>query len=120
MNYKLLSSLWGFVIQEQSLLAIFRPEKNVQNTGYPVFYPLYPIMLALIVGQYIQHRYLKGRCKKTLTATVTSFAKYLPYYFPLPHPSPRNNIWLKQNPRLEKTVILELQTLCNKYFKLNT
>jgi uracil-DNA glycosylase len=30
-------------------------------------------------------------------------------YFPLPHPSPRNNIWLKKNPWFEKELVPELQ-----------
>ena len=30
----------------------------------------------------------------TLTETVRAFRAYLPDYFPLPHPSPRNGPWL--------------------------
>lgn len=72
------------------------------------------IQLTLLVGQYAQRYYLKERCKKNLTNTVATFSEYLPEYFPLPHPSPRNNIWLKRNPWFEKTVIPTLQTTCHK------
>lgn len=71
------------------------------------------IELTLLIGHYAQQHYLKKRCKKTLTATVASFNEYLPDYFPLPHPSPRNNIWLKRNPWFEQIVIPALQTAYN-------
>lgn len=55
------------------------------------------IELTLLIGSYAQSYYLEGRMKRTLTETVASFSEYLPEYFPLPHPSPRNNIWLRRN-----------------------
>ncbi|KAA5532539.1 uracil-DNA glycosylase family protein [Taibaiella lutea] len=53
--------------------------------------------LTLLIGQYAQNYYLKDRVKATLTETVRCFAEYLPEYLPLPHPSPRNNIWQAKN-----------------------
>jgi uracil-DNA glycosylase len=53
--------------------------------------------LFLLIGNYAQKYYLNGKEKKTLTETVMHFEEYLPRYFPLPHPSPRNNIWMKKN-----------------------
>lgn len=53
--------------------------------------------LVVLIGQYAQHHYLKDKVKSTLTQTVRSFKEYLPEYFPLPHPSPRNNIWQAKN-----------------------
>jgi len=55
------------------------------------------IELVLLIGQYAQNYYLKEKAKKTLTETVRTHAEYLPKYLPLPHPSPRNNIWQKKN-----------------------
>ena len=56
------------------------------------------IRLTLLVGKYAQHRYLhKGRANKTLTQTVADWKTYRPRYLPLPHPSPRNNIWMSKN-----------------------
>lgn len=53
--------------------------------------------LILLIGQYAQNYYLGDRAKNSLTETVQHFKKYLPQYFPLPHPSPRNNIWQAKN-----------------------
>lgn len=55
------------------------------------------VKLTLLIGQYAQKYYLKNMAKKNLTETVKNFHEYMPEYFPLPHPSPRNNIWLKKN-----------------------
>ena len=48
--------------------------------------------LVLLIGQYAQAYYLRENAKRNLTETVRCFTEYLPYYLPLPHPSPRNNI----------------------------
>ncbi|RNC86090.1 MAG: uracil-DNA glycosylase family protein [Balneola sp.] len=63
------------------------------------------IRLTLLFGTYAQSYYLKDRMKNTLSETVKSFREYLPEYLPMPHPSPRNNIWLKKNPWFEEEVI---------------
>ena len=47
--------------------------------------------------------------KNTLTETVKSWEEYQPKYFVLPHPSPRNNIWLKKNPWFEKQLVPKLK-----------
>ena len=67
------------------------------------------IQLILLIGQYAQKYYLKEKRKKTLTETVKSFEEYAPKYFPLVHPSPRNQIWMKKNDWFEKEVVPELQ-----------
>lgn len=67
------------------------------------------IRLTLLIGQFAQNYYLSGRVKKTLTDTVRAFKEYRPKYFPLVHPSPRNQIWMKKNPWFEKAVIRELK-----------
>jgi uracil-DNA glycosylase len=54
--------------------------------------------LVLLIGQYAQRHYLKTSGAENLTATVKNYAAYLPHYFPLPHPSPRNQNWVKTNP----------------------
>ena len=55
------------------------------------------VKLTLLIGQYAQKYYLKNMAKRNLTQTVKNFHEYMPEYFPLPHPSPRNNIWQKKN-----------------------
>ena len=55
------------------------------------------IALTLVVGQYAQAWHLGKDAKENLTRTVGAWASYGPHIMPLPHPSPRNNIWLAQN-----------------------
>ena len=65
--------------------------------------------LTLLIGQYSQAWFLKGIKKHTLTETVKNWQEYQPEYFVLPHPSPRNNIWLKKNPWFEKKLVPKLK-----------
>jgi uracil-DNA glycosylase len=58
---------------------------------------------------YAQNYYLKDKAKRTLTETVDNYSAYLPKYFTLPHPSPRNRFWLTKNLWFERSVIPELQ-----------
>jgi len=55
------------------------------------------IKLTLLIGQYAQKYSLKDQFKKNLTETVKAYKEYLPKYFVLPHPSPRNRFWLRNN-----------------------
>lgn len=71
--------------------------------------------LILLIGQYAQQYYLENERKRTLTETVNHFEEYLPKYLPLPHPSPRNNIWLKKNDWFEQVVVPRLQAEVHKY-----
>ena len=63
------------------------------------------LKLVLLIGTYAQSYYLGKEKKKTLTETVKNHKEYLPKYLPLPHPSPRNNIWLKKNPWFVEEVV---------------
>jgi uracil-DNA glycosylase len=67
------------------------------------------IELILLIGQYSQNYYLKEKYKNTLTETVRNYKEYLPTYFTLPHPSPRNNIWIKKNEWFESEILPELK-----------
>jgi uracil-DNA glycosylase len=55
------------------------------------------IQLTLVIGQYAQAWHLAEAAKGSLTDTVKAWQEYWPDKLPLPHPSPRNNIWLKRN-----------------------
>jgi len=61
--------------------------------------------LILLIGKYAQDYYLPKYKKVNLTNKVMNFTDYLPNYFVLPHPSPRNNIWRKKNPWFEEEII---------------
>ncbi len=67
--------------------------------------------LVILIGMYAQNYYLKKTAKKTLTETVRNYKEYLPNYFVLPHPSPRNRFWLTKNPWFEESVVPELQQM---------
>jgi len=65
--------------------------------------------LIILIGQYSQNYYLGDKAGENLTETVKAFKKYLPQYFVLPHPSPRNRFWLVKNKWFEKVTIPLLQ-----------
>ena len=65
--------------------------------------------LILLIGQYAQRYYLKKNAKASLTETVRAYKEFLPGYFPLPHPSPRNQYWVTINPWFMEKTIPELQ-----------
>ncbi len=67
------------------------------------------VQLTILIGQYSQKHYLADRREKNLTETVRNFDKYLPHYFVLPHPSPRNRFWLSKNPWFEEEIVPKLQ-----------
>jgi uracil-DNA glycosylase len=71
------------------------------------------IELVLLVGSYAQNYYL-GASKKTLTERVQRYADFGPRHIPLPHPSPRNTLWLKRNPWFEEKVVPHLQRRVKK------
>jgi len=62
------------------------------------------LSLTLVVGQYAQRWHLP-KTGKNLTETVRAWQDYAPSVFPLPHPSPRNNIWLKKNPWFAQSLL---------------
>ena len=55
------------------------------------------VRLTVVIGMYAQKWHLPDT-RKNLTETVRAWRDYAPTVIPLPHPSPRNNIWLKKNP----------------------
>ena len=66
------------------------------------------IKLTLVIGQYAL-KYHLPQSKNSLTEIVSAWKDYWPEILPLPHPSPRNNIWLKRNPWYEQDVIPALK-----------
>ena len=66
------------------------------------------IDVTLVLGQYAQ-AYHFGDSKQTLTDLVKDWRSHWPELVPLPHPSPRNNRWLRNNPWFEKELVPALQ-----------
>lgn len=65
------------------------------------------IQLTLVIGSYAQQWHLNSPYR-TLTDTVKAWREF-GNTMPLPHPSPRNNLWLKKNPWFEQNVLPNLQ-----------
>jgi uracil-DNA glycosylase len=70
----------------------------------PLLAQLKNIRLTLVLGQYAMAYHLPGR-GKTLTEVVSGWQRDWPLIVPLPHPSPRNQAWLKRNPWFESDVL---------------
>lgn len=66
------------------------------------------VQLTLVIGQYAQAYHLPSNT--SVTETVRAWRTHWPHTVPLPHPSPRNNLWLKRNPWFEEELIPVLQT----------
>lgn len=79
----------------------------------PILQKLEKIELTILIGSYSQNYFLKTETGD-LTSTVKNWKNYSPKYFPLPHPSPRNNIWLAKNPWFEKALIPQLKKVISK------
>lgn len=66
--------------------------------------------LVLLVGQYAQRWHLGNRAEKSLSATVANWRSYVAEdagikFLPMPHPSWRNNHWLKRHPWYEAELL---------------
>jgi uracil-DNA glycosylase len=67
------------------------------------------LRLRIVIGQYAQAYHLAGRSRDSLTETVAAWRELAPACFPLPHPSPRNQIWLRRNPWFETELLPALR-----------
>lgn len=74
------------------------------------------LKLTLVVGQYAQAYHLPCAAE-SVTAAVQSWLNHWPHIVPLPHPSPRNNIWLRRNPWFEKELLPRLKTRVEKVLR---
>ena len=77
------------------------------------------IKLTLVIGQYAQNYHLRNSSYPTLTETVKAWKEFWPEHLPLPHPSPRNNIWLKRNPWFTTDLLPVLRKHVNAILKMS-
>ena len=71
------------------------------------------LQFTLVIGKYAQSYHL-GKKNLSVTDAVKSWHDYWPSVLPLPHPSPRNNIWLKRNPWFEDEILPSLRNRINE------
>ncbi len=75
------------------------PRKECAEAWQDKLFAVFPRFdLMLLIGTYAFDWHLKGQAKKTVSETVKAWRDYAPGIIPLPHPSWRNNAWLKKNP----------------------
>lgn len=67
------------------------------------------IRLTVVIGAFAMAWHLGTASGVCVTETVRSWQALGPGLFPLPHPSPRNNFWLRRNPWFESDVLPELR-----------
>ncbi|GFZ92748.1 uracil-DNA glycosylase family protein [Dyella caseinilytica] len=83
------------------------PRPECAPTWHPRLLPrLKHVQLTLAIGQYAQAGILGERRGTSLTETMHHWREYLADgILPLPHPSPRNQAWLKRNPWFEAELL---------------
>jgi uracil-DNA glycosylase len=69
--------------------------------------------ITLVIGQYAQAFHISDK-PASLTDTVKSWRSYWPTMIPLPHPSPRNNLWIRRNPWFEEEMLPVLRDRISK------
>ena len=80
----------------------------------PLLAAMPQLELVLLVGSYAMEWHLGADAQRGVTATVAAFDALLarpgkPRCFPLPHPSWRNNAWIKANPWFGSEVLPRLR-----------
>ncbi len=88
------------------------PRKDFADKWYMDILAQMPnVALMIFIGQYAQHYYLKQSKSVKVTDNVRNYQNFLPDYFPLVHPSPRNNIWQVKNPWFREEVLPDLKRI---------
>jgi uracil-DNA glycosylase len=96
----------GFCYPGTGVSGDLPPRKEcAEKWQQPILAELPNIQLTLVIGQHAQQWHLNSQQKENLTQTVRHWEEYWPHFLPLPHPSPRNNLWLKKNPWFETAVL---------------
>ena len=100
----------GFCYPGKGKTGDLPPRKECAPQWHPqLLKKMKQVELVLLIGKYAQDHYLINDNTKTLTERVKNFKQYLPDYFVLPHPSPRNNIWQAKNAWFKKEVLPALK-----------
>ncbi len=94
------------------------PRKGFADKWHPRLLAAMPdIELTVLVGNYAVRHYLHLKPRARLTDVVKDYRKYLPEYFPLIHPSPRNQLWMSRNPWFADQVLPDLRKRVREILK---
>ena len=100
----------GFCYPGKGISGDLPPQKRCAGTWRQrLLDHLTEVKLNLVIGAYAQQWHLR-QTDLNLTQTVKQWREFGDNMMPLPHPSPRNNVWLKKNPWFETEVVPALQT----------
>lgn len=109
-NEKIAIVPMGFCYPGTGKSGDFPPRKEcADHWRHALLNHLSSVEFTLIIGQYAIDWHLGKTRKKTLTETVKAWRDYWPHSIVLPHPSPRNNIWLKKNEWFEGEILPTLK-----------
>ena len=75
------------------------------------------IELTLVIGKYALDWHLGDKQSKTLTETVSLWQQHWPNLLPMPHPSPRNARWIKNNEWFAEDVLPALKKRVQELIK---
>ena len=75
----------------------------------PILERLPALRVTILLSAYALKYYLPDGGRNSVAESVRNWRSYAPSFFPLPHPSPRNNRWLKTNPWFEQDVLPEIR-----------
>ncbi len=82
------------------------PAQCAQHWRARLFAAMPQIELLLLIGQHAQRWHLGNQDRKSVTLNVAAWRDFLPEgKIPLPHPSWRNNGWLKRNAWFEEELV---------------
>lgn len=70
--------------------------------------------LTVLIGRHAAERYVPG--ERPITALAREFDRTLPERIVIPHPSPRNGLWLKRNPWFESEALPALRSRVSELF----
>lgn len=94
------------------------PRKGFADKWHPRLLEAMPnLKITLLVGSYAIKHYLHLKSSVKLTDIVQNYQDYLPQYFPLVHPSPRNQLWMSRNPWFEKDVLPDLKQRIDQFLR---
>ena len=105
------SSPWTFYFPGTGKSGDLAPRKDFrrQNGTLRLLELMPHLDMTILVGAYATRRYLDLKSSASLTDVVRDYKHYLPTYFPLVHPSPRNQMWMKKNPWFDTDVLPDLK-----------